>query len=423
MAMKPCKLLIVDDDEILRNGLTRNIAWQEHGFEIVGLARNGLEGLEWVGKNRPQVVISDIRMPFMDGIQMVESLREIAPDIKVVLLTGYEDFSYAKKALGLKVVDYILKYAENDEILHAAVKAREEWQRENQVQRMACLNQMLLKQKFLQELITAGKSSEKPGTDSENLGLNLSGDQFTVGVIRIQTAKDHPAILNMDSLLNLCRVILAQQTGSFELAIVEQMLIVIFGHDSIEPTSPREIEDRFINLLQKLPNSFQDKILLGVGESHQGLAELSLSYQEALTALKFHGFHSQTGSISYYHRLNASENFTRLQRILAYVDQNYTDPDLSLVKVAGKINISPSYISMIFKKYHKVNFCDYLTGIRLEKAKELLEMTNLMTYEVAEQVGYTNPQYFSILFKKHTGHTPTEYKDLKNSPQTTTEPS
>src|SRR3954467_8592806 len=118
------KLLIVDDDEMMREGIEKNINWFELGFQVVGTAADGEEGLELAHQFKPDIVLSDIEMPFMDGIEMGKQILESYPITKLVFLTGYEDFSYAKKALQIKACEYVLKYEDNDMIVDDVLKAR-----------------------------------------------------------------------------------------------------------------------------------------------------------------------------------------------------------------------------------------------------------------------------------------------------------
>ena len=122
------KVLIVDDDRIIRRGLVTTIPWEEHGFKLVGEAADGERALELIDIALPQIVISDIRMPFMDGLAMAEQAKQKHPDIRFIFLTGYEDFNYAKQALKLGAVDYLLKPVDRDVILEKAKKAAEDWE-------------------------------------------------------------------------------------------------------------------------------------------------------------------------------------------------------------------------------------------------------------------------------------------------------
>lgn len=124
------KILIVDDDRIIRKGLIQTIPWAKNGFHVTGEAGDGEEALAMIRKDPPQVVVSDIRMPFMDGLELAKHTKETYPDIKFIFLTGYEDFSYAKRAIDLQAVDYLLKPVERDILLEKAKQVAADWDKE-----------------------------------------------------------------------------------------------------------------------------------------------------------------------------------------------------------------------------------------------------------------------------------------------------
>jgi two-component system, response regulator YesN len=407
-------LLIVDDDEIIREGLVRNIPWEENGFTVIGTARNGKEGLELAQDSHPHLILSDIRMPFMDGLEMAEAIKAIDSTAKVIFLTGYDEFEYAKKALNLKATDYILKYADNEEILDAVIKAGVEWHKEHQLQGIFDRSQQVLKDKFLRELLFAEEASPEPPTPTEGLNLNLQGDQFSVAILGLEVVDGGEMVLQGDSLNGLCKDLLDKSKVSYELIPDQKKIVLVFGasQDGLAPAVYMEplMADLFRQLTDHYPNR---KTLFGIGDSYQGLGKITQSYHEALAAFEIQSTLGQAG-ITYFRQIGETENQQRLRKILDYIRIHFGDPNLSLGKLAQEVNICPAYISTIFKKYQKINFSDYLVSLRMNKARELLAKTNLMTYEVAEKTGYLNPQYFSVLFKKHTGLTPTEYKNRHN---------
>ena len=124
------RLMIVDDDEILRNGLVHNICWNEKNIEVVGTARNGKEAVEKIPILEPNLILSDVQMPFMDGLELAEYVSKVYPNIKLILLTAFEIFEYAQRALKYGVTSYVLKYESNDKILDEVATAAEKYVRE-----------------------------------------------------------------------------------------------------------------------------------------------------------------------------------------------------------------------------------------------------------------------------------------------------
>ena len=114
--MNPYKIMLVDDEEEVRTSIVRKGDWQDAGFEVIGDAENGKEALEKIEQNEPDVVLTDIRMPYMDGLEMAENIRQRYPSIKIVIFSGFDEFEYAKKAIKLNVIEYILKPVNVEEL-------------------------------------------------------------------------------------------------------------------------------------------------------------------------------------------------------------------------------------------------------------------------------------------------------------------
>ena len=126
------KILLVEDESIVRKGIALSIDWAEYGAEITDEASNGEEALKKCQSTQPDIVITDIRMPQMDGLEFVKKLREILPDTKVIILSGYEDFNYAKRAIALNVSDYLLKPVNEEELVSAVKKLQKQIENEQE---------------------------------------------------------------------------------------------------------------------------------------------------------------------------------------------------------------------------------------------------------------------------------------------------
>ena len=118
------RILLVDDEEEVRHAIIQKIPWEELGFQVVGDAENGMDALEKIEQLEPDVVLTDIRMPYMDGLEMAERLREIHPSIKVVLFSGFDDFEYAQKAIKLNIIEYILKPVNAEEMMEILLRIK-----------------------------------------------------------------------------------------------------------------------------------------------------------------------------------------------------------------------------------------------------------------------------------------------------------
>lgn len=146
------RLMIVDDDEILRNGLVHNICWSEKNIEVVGTAKNGKEAVEKISVLAPDLILSDVQMPFMDGLELAEYVYKVYPEIKVILLTAFEIFEYAQRALKYGVTSYILKYESNDKILNEVEEAAERYRKECESRRLVQEGKKQMKYELIRDL-------------------------------------------------------------------------------------------------------------------------------------------------------------------------------------------------------------------------------------------------------------------------------
>lgn len=404
------KVLVVDDDRIIRQGIARNIDWEAHDFQVVAQAGNGLEGLELVKAYQPQIVISDIRMPLLDGLEMTGRINDLYPRTKVILLTAYEDFEYAKQGIRLKVSDYILKYADNQEILQAALKARQELVEEGFLRE----DGLLVRNKFLNELITGKVDPERIEQEGECLKLSFEGRRFCLAVIAFDSVEKSSLVPEGDlqQLVTICNRTLSDQDGALAFLNVEYQVCVMFGTADNSGEANQFIADVLETIKIRIESCFRSKFSMGVGNVYEGYQNIPKSYQEALQALKMRDVLNKCGIIHIDSvRYNENSQMAIFKQILAFVEKNYYRENLTLNLIAKEVHIAHTYICTLFKKYMHESLGEYLVRLRIAKAKELIIHTDLKTYQVAEKVGYGNPQYFSVLFKKSTGYTPTEFRN------------
>ncbi|MCE3201628.1 response regulator [Paenibacillus sonchi] len=177
------KLVLIDDDHIILRGLSRNIPWEEYGFEVSASAHDGEEGLDAVERERPHVVITDIRMPFMDGLQLTEAIKSKFPDVKIILMTSYDEFEFAQKALKLKVFDFVLKPVENDKLLEVALRAAAEWEQERVLAKKVLEGVPFLRQRFYENLLRGKYRQEEIEHELAFLELPLKAERYAVLLI------------------------------------------------------------------------------------------------------------------------------------------------------------------------------------------------------------------------------------------------
>lgn len=523
------KVLLVEDEIVAREGIRDNVEWKSAGFEFCGEAPDGEIALPLIEATQPDVLLTDIKMPFMDGLQLTKIVREHMPWVKVVILSGHDEFQYAQAALKLGVTEYLLKPISAQE-LEAVLRKISASLEEERVEReslkrlkeQAENNLLLLREKFLLRLIMGGESSLAAVEQSEQLGLNIIARCYQIILIKIEPP-DGAQPLNYQEYQQIERLVneVVHHYPNVLLAKkdMEELALIVKG-DNPEQL---EIEGPLIGEHVKAEVEAQTghRVFIGLGSIQQRLGELHHSFSEALAKVKgatkeahlpftiseidqiemlkleqsalenylkcgiaedfdefFDNYIQPLGEaalrsylVKHYIFMDivltaaqfvsdlggkveevipgiqevekVLENVTTLEQIReetrkiftdalnfrnsqvrseraiiihqakAYINSHFTDPDLSLDEVATHVNLSPNHFSAVFRHECGETFREYLTRNRIERAKELLRMTNLKCSEVGYRSGYNDPHYFSYIFRKNTDMTPQQYR-LKN---------
>ena len=231
------RVMIVDDDAIIRKGLSKNIPWSEVGFEVVGTAADGEEACRLFQETQPDVVISDIKMPFLDGLGLARKILARTNDVKIILLTGYDEFDYAKQALELRVFEYVLKPVDHEYLLECVKRAARELQQEREVRRRVKESLPLLRQHFLSRLIhDQYRTAEEIREEVEFLELPLHAAHYIAVVVKIDDFTGNPALKNVAgqevlklNLSDLCNRFLAGRSGDHHRRLLRVLLRVLGG--------------------------------------------------------------------------------------------------------------------------------------------------------------------------------------------------
>jgi two-component system, response regulator YesN len=526
-----CRILIAEDDAISRKGLCKNIPWEENGFEIVGAAGDGEEGLQLAQQFQPELIISDIKMPFIDGLELARQVLEREPSVRIILLTAYEEFEYAKKALDLKIFDYILKPVDTDHLLRVAKQAVWEMENELKVQWQIRESRPLLLQRFFSRLVYQQYRDEaEMSEEAKFLEIPPFQANFLVIILKIDDYYNvtfNKSAREQEILKFTVRNSCEQKIKPSPVMILDpggDELIVIYNSDQKPGLLTQDIFEQYDMLRTESDNLLKTTLTIGMGTSQTGLTGVATSYKEARAATEFRHILGKNQvlvagmpenevkldlSSSYkelvfkiklelfeevltiirqiekqflelqfvslpYVRLAAieitllilneagekdedlqenkehflietsneflqlttiTEIFERIRKTandlfqmisskrdmqhkglikqaVSYIESHFTNENLSLREVAGAIFVSPIYLSIIFKKELNINFIDFVTDLRIKQAMNLLRNTDFKAYEVAEKVGYSNPHYFSVCFKKYAGCSPSEFKKL-----------
>ena len=295
------KLLLVDDEEEVRQNMISRIKWEDYGFELTGEAQNGLEALELVERVIPDVVITDIKMPFMDGLELSKALRKKYPTIKIVIVTGFDEFEYAQKALNLNVVEYLLKPVSLENIAEVLLKMKARIDEEiAQREDMKSLREYyvsslpILKEKFLTTLVTSNLTKEEILEKCRNYNINLNGKYFAAAVIGIdQDFKSHgergdsaeASELNKFAVLNVANEI-GNPHGKNNVFMHMDQVVLIFAYNEEESHSNR-IMYILENIRQGIEKYFKFTITIGLGNVVQQVSDIFKSYQNAVSALDY----------------------------------------------------------------------------------------------------------------------------------------
>ncbi|RXZ83180.1 response regulator [Paenibacillaceae bacterium] len=540
------KVLLVDDEVDVREGLLQEMDWEACGFIVSGTAENGQEALELAENVEPDVVITDISMPFMTGLELAERLRERNPLLKLVILTGYDEFDYARQAVRLNVDEYLLKPFSADTLQELLLRIRrtieEEMSRREDIRRLQehyRTSLPMLGESFLASLLTRKLPKAAILEKARSYGLQLSGSAYVVAVAALHPPEEEPSPgpgqslrasgdvdLMLHAMLNIAREMWeAQQLGS---VFIHQGNLVLMAAGEGDAAWHCRLHDTLENVLRSIDHFLKLPVTIGVGSVAADASHLKNSFTDALLALDYRlllgsgkvidirdvenrdceklrldelkeqalirslkvgtaeelhgavnaifaelhessyaysdmqvyllevvtavlrtakdagvqldglfgaGFQLHTEMFKYagIHEMQAgfTDLCSRIMRHIAshrqfaykelvekairYTKENYMDPALSIQKVCAHLHISAGYFSGVFKKEVRVTYGQYLMGIRMEAAKDQLRSTELKAFEIAERVGFADPNYFSFCFKKGVGVSPKEYRSRSAS--------
>ena len=520
----PYKAFFVEDEIVTREGIRDNVDWRSNGFEFCGEAPDGEIALPLIQSTQPDLLITDIKMPFMDGLDLCKIVRERMPWVKIVILSGHDEFEYAQKAINLGVTEYLLKPVTVQDLHHILQRIAAQIDRERREQEhLETLrsqveeNRAALRERLLLNLVMGAVSSAEAIERGNLLGLDLVAGRYLVVVVRIDL---HNSADSLD--YHECQR--AQQALAEPL---EQQLDVLLIKKDVEElvlilkgSTPEYLHERKDLLVQEIQHQAQTvgcSLAIGCGTAKHRLTDIYQSFIEALIEAQGMGSRDTAplsnnigkaellkinkSAVESYLRCGVKEDFLdffdtfirplweaalksyllknyivmdialaaakfvadlggnvdqavpvldnmettlaeitsveqfreqlqeiliraltyrdsqanhqhglMLQQVRDYIDQHYMDPNLSLNEVAGQVSLSPSHFSTVFSQETGQTFKEHLTEVRIRRAKELLRSTTLRSFEISYQIGYSDPHYFSYVFRKHTGLSPKEYR-------------
>lgn len=396
--MKMYKMFIADDEVVILRGLKKILDWKELNIEIIDEATNGNDAEKIILEKKPDLAILDICMPGKTGLEILKEVSKRNIKTRIIFLSGYEEFSYVQEALKYGAVHYLLKPVNTKELTDAVSEATFQISKEKEVN------------------IALEKLSEIENKKSYiNLSeVNKEYSYYTALAIGIKDAENYES--------EMLRLVLFSIFNTIENYINFRNLGIAFTKDSeIFVILNHETKDNYPikiskELIEEIKRSSSNMLIIGVGVTNKGISEIKKSITTARDALKYRFFMEESDVLVYNSRRkdNTKHEDNNIEQVLEYIARHYFE-NITLDSVAQKVHMNAYYLSSYFKKHTGMNFKDYLTKIRMSEALELLKEENFKTYELAERVGFSDPRYFSELFKKYYGKTPMEFKSKGKS--------
>lgn len=355
------RVLIVDDAHIIRSSLRKSVEELDESIVVAGEESNGSRALQWLENHYADLCITDVRMPVMDGLELIRNINKKYEWVKSMVISTYDDFHYAKESIELEAVDYILKPI-NKESLHKALD------------------------KCIQK-ITKGRQRE---------ALELYVRKAPHHRAELRSWREH---------------IRAQRTETLPLLIVDTLELLeewIEGrYYLMNDLAMIWLESVMEELDMGVTNiSLYEGKDIGMGESTIPQTKLR-SYFRLCTVHRL-----EEGSkrmLEVVDGVKDKKNLKLIDQILAYIEEHYAEK-INLQDLADQVKISRSYLVSLFKQETGMTVWNYIVAERMKKARDLLLQSNMKSYEIGDKVGYDDPIYFSQLFKKHFGLSPMEYK-------------
>ena len=425
------KVLIVDDEPLVQIGLKSMLGSDFPDMEVVGTSSNGEQALELIGRLKPDIVITDIKMPRMSGLELLrESRKRFGPVPVFIILTAYEEFDLARQALSSQAVEYLVKIELGRENLREALDkavlrlAETAGQPEGPGGDLPSLEEF--RQKFMLRLFNRqipDMASLK--VQAEDLQLSFEDDRFIVVYGQIcgkpaseqAESDENRALVLYSSCLNMTREIVERYAPCHTVSndLQHFTLIFHFGKDQAVARSMRQIQEAIENARSMISDYFNVSLRFGIGTAVSEPLEIATSWEEARTAME----QTTAGSpvLCFSHIVGANRRSGK-DRLIASI-QEYIEDNLGgkllLNEVAEVFGLSPAYLSLIFKKNAEVGFSEYVNTKKIEKARKMLLSGDMKIYEVADALGFESAFYFSKVFKKVDGHSPREYIQAKEN--------
>ena len=409
------KVFLADDEIVVREGIRESFPWDETPYTLVGEAPDGEMALPIIRDTNPDIVITDIRMPFMDGIELCRILRAQMPWIGIIVLSGYDEFEYARQCIRLGVREYLVKPINAENLREALDKVSEQLKEERKtIEHAASLRARLGSDEQLvkEKLIASLYSEEAAAEDSHSVlkHLHSMGCNVIAPFYAVVDAAFDPVGKGQEAAFNL-----SESSGGVMHASSSRTgaALLVLGDNA------GDAEERAYafatSLVRELERIGCDKIRVGIGDIVDTPEEILKSFKTARHIR--HILVERTDEkpmILGTREMGEVSDDPGTSKVISdaklYMSEHFTDPNLMLQDVAKSVNMSNSRFSTVFSQQNGQTFTEYLISLRLGKAKEMLRTTGVKSTQIARECGYNDSHYFSYIFKKNVGITPSEYR-------------
>ena len=415
------RMLIVDDEYYIRLGIEHAFDWASMNIEIVGAAQDGNEGFELAMEKKPDLILMDICMPFLNGLELMQKLQNEKLDCGIIVLSGYDEFEYAQKSLQYGVLDYILKPIDKQKLKDAVTKAcitiRNKRSLQN-YQNIAQQEHPAIRNQFLQDLLLGNITD--PVLIREKivfLHLPLLDGYFQLICVRLDDYQLLESQMPLQELHSLKEMINEHMASYFmlrknymgmiaALSPDEWGIVLSFTATSTSVDQETQLHTNVEHFISDLDTTTTHTLSISISPVSQNLEELAELYQSTRQSNK--KYIPRRNSVVWPGDDSYNDIRPEIQGVLNFVKNHYNEP-ITIQQVADSLYISPSYLMHLIKSNIGKTFNTFLLEYRMEKAKELLKNPGIQIQSVATQVGYSDVKYFNKLFKKYTSLTPSDY--------------
>lgn len=402
------KVLIVDDEVFVRGGLRTMINWTDYGFEVVGDAVDGEKALNLALETKPDLVLTDLVMPHMNGLELIRELNSKLPETKVIVLSCHNDYEFVREAMQMKnVLDYLFKLTMQPQDIEAVLVTvkqaiTEEQNKKRNVYAMQALlqkNKMLEYGRFINSQLGKG-IIPKVGRIKSELNFSLPCAPYVV-IVFIADYKNSFSVNEEELMVKVLAETARELNINLDIGSVSdgEYGLVLSGSDFNDNEKTRYWVECVVRQLETAG------VVVHIGIAPVASAEGSFrdAYIQA---------HAQAEATAKPKAGPSGE----IDRAIDYLHRNYQE-NIKLSTLAEYVHLNESYLSSMIKKTTGLSFTEILNQIRIDEAKKLLINTNLSVEKIADTTGFSSWSYFSRVFKKCCGITPAEYrrKGTKNS--------